>query len=298
MQFTGGLAIAAIGFVITAPWYLTVISRHGIDVYLNASGTHGGLISPTSTAAFFVIEGMFTSAWKALAIPGVIYAAVDRRWMLLGWAGAVALFTPHPPFILIPLAPAVALLVLRVIAPAIADTVPENMNWNIGRNIVVGIVVVALVSYGTFVATYYAAGSPAHHDVGPDGGQSVADHERAFSWVRENTAQNATALVVGPHQKFPIYANRTSILAPQGAEWLGNDVRQRHLRLAREARNCISAECFDGVVSRMDTKPDLLYLTQTNSAEAWGITQRTLNESTRWDGVYYDTNVVIYRNRA
>lgn len=251
---------AAVGAAaIAAPWWVTVLVRHGLRPFL-ASADHGGTLLSSGRAPLWiwqtVIDPVFTaepffSFVGALGALGALLALAHGRWMLPAWWAVLIVIhmRSFATFTVVPTALLAAFLVVEVVLPAAREAMryahrPEVGRWRVG---LVGAAALGVVLYGA---------------VEPNRGEArflrpVAEGDQlAMRWISIRTPEDARFLVI-PRREwfgdregewFPVLAGRESVATPQGLEWVGGAFEER-VALHALARSCASqgADCLEAL---------------------------------------------------
>lgn len=308
-----GLGVA----VLTAPWWLAVTGRHGIEPFLAASQTGGfsgmpwlPLLLPTFA------EEQFLTIFTLFGLLGLAAQLIRRQYLLP--------FLLLIPFLVDPRsASSVAILSLTMLAgiglndlvvPAIAALAarargqtlpPPGKDWP--ELFASHRPVRWLLGYFAFIALLgaYAYNQPLARKALPESGKE------AMVWVRENTPPGSTFLLItgiddpfaDPLQEwFPVLAGRVSVATIQGREWsLGRDFLPFH-DAVRDLQHCLNADpaCVEQVAVEMGLSYDYLYLQKTTVVGGESIPDNPallsylLRISLDYELVYESADVVIF----
>jgi len=298
--FGRGAVVGFGGLALAAPWLATVASVHGPTVFLDAAGTHGGVGGGLVSA---LVDGMSPWSVVPLLAGGVLLVAGWR--VLPAWLVVAELLFAQPRF-----AYAVGAFAMVGAAAVAVDRVRERTPTDhpVGRLVadsetrrrvaVAALVVGASVGVG---ALGYEFGGPTD-DTTPafvDG-----DDVEAMAWAASETPSDATFVALGDAAEwFPAVADRTILLAPWGVEWRGPDAYQRHLYAFENASTCESAACLGEWTATVDADPDYLYVprgeytVRGDRYVASGALERSLAATGRYDPVFENEGVVVYRVR-
>ena len=301
----GGLArgatVAAGGFALALPWLLQVSHVHGVGVFVNAAGTRGGIFPGVLVSGAQFVSGFRTELlplWRAIVVVGLVFLVGRARYFLPVWFGVVLLTIPRPRFLLFIGAFVAAHFVVDRVLPAVSDaTVP----FEIPRSYLSVAVVGLLVGYGLVGGVLFTAGYPV---LGPSDTSTTADvtpaDREAISWVERNTAPDASFVVTGsPYEWFPFLANRTLVVSPLGAEWLGEVQYQAHLRQYGELSSCQYAACFSRTLRTESVETDYVYVSRGDrDALTWRLLRDGFRDSAAFEVAYENDEVVVVRTTA
>ena len=286
-----GALVALGGVVLAAPWWFTVIARHGVEAFVRTAGSRLGIGQglvwfPTTFA--YLPATRFLALWHVLVLLGALFLLARRRYFLVGWFAVTALVYPEPRFLLFVGAFLASAFVFEGFLPLLTAPVttggssagtgdPDSRspndalysprfarhvqsNWLPSRDRVVALSVLCVfVVYGTATGALYAA----NYEPIPERPldrllaeplPSYVDRAdvRAMGWVRANTPRGATFLVAGDAAEwFPLLAERTSLASPWGAEWLPPAERTEQIARYRATAECSTVSCLMRVFDRV-----------------------------------------------
>jgi len=259
-----GAAVAVGGLAATAPWWLSVISIHGADVFLGVNGTRttvgGGLgrLGRQFGAPLVAMDSITPFYFAAFA--GGVYAATRRRYLLPAWMVLSSYGLAEDRFTFVAGSMLAATLVVEVLLPAVQGWIPARRVPGGGRRdavpgpsidyrraatfLTLGVVVVGAGAVG---AAYAGSGLDTAWDHSTTMPQTVDDDDRAaMAWVEANTAPSAEFAVVGDAAEwFPHYADRTILVSPWGTEWTSPATFRLHLERYEQLSACDSAICLE-----------------------------------------------------
>jgi hypothetical protein len=216
--------------ILTAPWWATVLSRHGLAPFLSAARTGSPALADVLAGAlqFTLTEEPLFPVIAALALLGVFAALSHKDYLLPAWLALAFVLDPRSPgwAALIPIAMLGALALTDVIIPGLASLVRAGPSDRAqGRPApfsvpLVRIFVYALALY-LVVDAALAAGQLSRLTL------PAADRE-AMAWVAANTAPRSqfvaltgeVSLMKDPVAEwFPALTNRPNLTTIQGSEW-------------------------------------------------------------------------------
>lgn len=256
-----GATVAISGLVFTAPWWLTVISRHGIDVYLTASNsrsTIGGGAQKLINHFYWPFIPVDTiSLFFLLVFVALGYAILRRRFFLPVWLLSGAYLLGKWRFTFVAGSMLVAMFVFDVFVPA-----ARRVGGTVDRHRVAAMALVALLAVGsTGLGVAFAASElDAAHMESPTMPETVdpADRE-AMAWAEQHTAESAQFLVMGDAAEwFPYYTDRAILVSPWGTEWS----QSYHTQLATylTASSCQDIACVESDLGSVEGDAEYLYV--------------------------------------
>ncbi len=263
-----GLGVLAL----TAPWWGTVIARHGVAPFLAAaaSGQHTPL-ALLKLLAFDFADEPLAGLFGVLGTLGLLVLWADGRPWIPLWV--LLLFVADPrkasTTAMVPMAMAFAYLVDQLLWPRLARA---HRRW---PAIVLGV----LLAHAT-LATLYLAHAPNT----PLRALSPAERE-AMAWVRAHTPPQSRFVVVSgapgwPQDAlaewFPVLAGRTSVATVQGTEWLADGQFDLLVDRYEALQACVHQEvrCLESWAAQAGISFDHVYVGKRTTA---------LNASLTWD---------------
>ena len=262
---SGLVAGAIVGFgavLVTAPWWLQVVSAHGPEVFTAAAGTHGGIgKGVTGLAGSFISNPLAAGAnaiWMLIPLGGVAYLLSERRYFVATWFVAVALLLGNARFTFFIGAFAATPLVFEVLIPLAKRETKSVANT---RNAAVfSIAIVA--TFGMGAGMMYATGQIESHAGSASQPAFIEDSDvEAMEWVQTQTGENAQFVVMGDAAEwFPYVTERTIQIGPWGVEWKSPDAYQRQLSLFRDVSACGSEACLTSTLVGAGVNPDYVYV--------------------------------------
>ncbi|MFB9806829.1 glycosyltransferase family 39 protein [Haladaptatus pallidirubidus] len=298
-----GALVAISGFVIISPWLAYTISVHGIETYMAAASTHGGLGKPYS---FFEIlsllgkpiaAGNTMSFWYLLTLLGSGYLVACRRFFLPVWFLSSLLLLGDPRFAFVS-----GTIVMGLWITVPVDTVTDSdsqqvVQWSL-RVAVASVLVFSVILGGTYVA-----GTPFH---GGTSQPAFIDDEdvTAMKWVNEEVPINANFVVLGDAAEwFPYLTDRTMLIGPWGAEWKSSAAYLHHLRTYRQLSRCHTETCLTKQLHQSSIQPDYVYIPKGNYTVRGAPKRqqpqmrRSLVQSNTYRLVYENRGVMVFRVR-
>ena len=316
-DFRRALAMVGGVAVLSAPWWLTVVSRHGISPFLSAFQTGGfsgsfwlPLVFPTFAEEYFL------TVFTIFGILGLVVHLIRRDYLFILFLVLPFLADPRSAasVAIIPLAMLAGVGLNDLLLPGLARLVTANQEkgerydgqdwlWLAGRYGSVR----WLLGYFCFVSLLgaYAYDQPLSRTVVPPGSLE------AMAWVRDHSpAGSRYLLLTGSgdpfgdpvREWFPVYAQRVSVNTVQGREWeLGGNFLEyaSELNVFQECMNA-GLDCVDRAISESGLTFDYLYILKVPVAATSADTQNPalltyqLARSSRYENVYENQRVVIY----
>jgi len=253
-KILAGALVATGTLVLTAPWWASVLARHGTAPFLSAmqTGAHGaspftsifvGLFSP---ASLFTLRGL-------MRLAGILWGLRTRRYFLVAWVLLPYVVEPRS-------APAVAAIPTAMLTGLLlTESLPRLYGWLRGRLQMPRearpfteqrwfTASILLLMFGLFLAS-------ALHDFTVANTTLKGPEPMALmDWVIEGTAEDSefvilsgnTGVATDPIQEwFPALTGRRSQTTSQGLEWtLGSGFLRRVSQLI-ELQRCQDLTCVE-----------------------------------------------------
>ncbi len=293
-SFWRAVFVGAGTMVVTSPWWLTVISYHGLAPFLSAlhTGYNG---KPIWNAMMdLLIGGGIFPVLAVLRIIGIGWSIWTRQHVLLFWTILPYLVEPRS-------APSVANYPLTMmLALAFAQAIPWLVSILRRKPVVTEIYKdkkINNVLLGILIYLFIESNLYGFRLVG----NSLTLGEReAMKWMEVNTPSDALFLpltgVPSPEtdpfvEWFPALAGRRSQSTIQGYEWLLADGFFQRYSVLSELQRCKSVDCVEQWSQDNDLPYDYAVLTANNAKGELG---RSFRMNPNYARVYFTQEVVVY----
>jgi hypothetical protein len=266
--FLDSVGLAALAVVLASPWWLTVLSAHGLDPFLaGAQSSSNALTSFQFLVTFTFTDEPYTAFLAVLGLNGLVYTVARGRYLLGAWLVVVFAIDPRSATaVMIPLVMLIAVTVdevlLAPLAQARASSGVERAFPAVVRRDRFGLLILGTgLVLGVFgaVRADTVILSPLH--------ALAAPNRETMAWIRDNSPPDTRFLVVsGGHwfvdanaEWFPVLAGRSSLNTVQGYEWLGKDAWVQQAVRNESLQACVfkTSDCV------------LDWVRQWNVADAW-----------------------------
>ncbi|WP_227015895.1 glycosyltransferase family 39 protein [Haloarcula sp. JP-L23] len=289
--FVAGAIVGVGGAVIASPWLVWAITTHGVDVFVAAGGTHGGIGGGIPT----ILDG---ASFTLLPLAGAVYLYVARRDVfLLAWTVAAELLFAQPRFVF--LAGALVVAAVGVDLGRRVELLDGYVSEAIDRKAALA---AACLVVGTTVGGAYLA-----HEMtlttDPSTPQFLdSDDLDAMTWVADETPSDATFVVLGDAAEWlPALTDRTLLVGPWGVEWRDSGMYDRQLTAYESVSQCQSVTCVESVAASVSASPEYVYVPKGQytirgeSTAQFGTLERSFEQSSSWARAYENDGVVVYR---
>lgn len=307
--FVRSVMVGIIVFLVTSPWWVTVIRDHGVAPLVRAAQTGENSMAVFHLVFFTFTQEPFMTVVAVLGVIGIIDRLVRREYLLPVWVllPFLAAGRSATNLVIIPLAMLAAHGLANVILPALQASVRRDAKdssqvTNVEKGILVYLMLYMVLSAYQFGFQLSSA--------------SLQESQRgAMDWVRQNTAQDSRFLVLSGttsaacdavSEWFPALTGRKSLYTVQGAEWTLGDEFKPFIREAVELQEC--ARSTPDCVGRSIPAPDhdYVYLSKYLHAEnceplplphPYLFFVEEVRRDGRYEVVYETEEVLIYRER-
>jgi len=302
--FQTGAVVAGAGGSIAAPWAFVIIKRHGFGLFLRASITQG--ILPQSIGEMgqeflywqVIINPplVLNDIWIASLILGSVVVIILRRWVFPIWLVTTGLLINAGRF---------QYVITGVILGAAVVDLPKILNYELSERagLFFTYTVVFLVLITGTIAGAVFAGTGLHNTPGEDQMNTIVDAEdrRAMDWVKSETRQNATFVVIGDaNEWFPYLSERPTLTSVRGSEWLGVEMFRRQRQIARELAGASTADELHRTLTEYNLEPSYVYVPMGQYSEPFNEPTRqspkmraSIYETSKYSIEYKNQGVVI-----
>jgi hypothetical protein len=302
--------LTALGVILlTSPFFLTVISRHGFDPYLNAAQT--GFQSAWAWVAILTgsfADEKFVTLISALALLGFVVTLARREFLLAVWLFLPAIIDPRSAasISIIPWAMLASIGFADIILPGLVSLTGkarENLdfesNWSIYfmQSAGIKIALTALIFYAFF-------GTVLSDQVYPKVSLSASDRS-AMDWVANNIpAQSRFVILTGESEAFadsvaewfPVLAKSVSIATIQGYEWMPDKLFQTKMNEYYALQTCLNKNyhCVEEWGTETKQNFDYVLVSQNGLADNGNSLVASMLVSATYQPLYQDGDVAIF----
>lgn len=321
------LALAGGVLALSAPWWATVVSHHGIGPFLAANSSGGSVFSSghvrtdvlLATLRLVSTSEPFFPLLGTLGLLGVVAALASGRWLLPVWWLSIILLEARafPTFTTAPVAMLAGIGLTEVLLPAVSRLAGGNgaspraatrFRWSdrllggarsaSGPVIVVGALLLCYTVPAALITKPGFAGESAYL-------VSLSREERdAMRWVAEETPPSSRFLLVTGEgwasdrnsEWFPVLAERESVATVQGTEWLPHQSYAIHVRAFDEAHECgyRTAECLEQWSADSRATFDYVYIPRTRAGQCCWTLVTSLRADPNYSLVYDEDGATIF----
>lgn len=317
--FINSIFVAGIVLLVTAPWWATVISYHGLEPLLKGAATGQKVLAVFHLLFFVFTEEPYATVIAVLGLIGIANRLLRREYLLPLWMAIPFLVEGRSAAgpAAIPLAMLAAIGLVDVVLAALHSwagavrvdehgAATENLSGHVTsveRNVFIYVLLYLLFStyqfgFGLSNATVYE----------PD--------REAMQWVKENTPPDSRFLVLtgtssvscdSVMEWFPALTGRQSIYTVQGTEWTEGSNFNNYVVSTYDVQDCLKnsdVACLDIATPR--SQYDYLYVsrilrvnncTPIGEPETFPFFESSLKSDNAFEMVYESEGVLIYRPR-
>jgi hypothetical protein len=263
-RFVALVEVGFIAFLVTSPWWVTVLQYHGIDPLFNAARTGQKSSALLNLLFFDFTEETYATLIAVLALVGTGIRVVRREYLLPLWLTIPFLVEGRSA--ILPAAIPLAMLaaggfvdgILKALSPTSSLEMEKREKVNTPEVIAIAYVLFYLL-FSSYQFGFQLSGSSVPI---PDRG--------AMSWVQKNTPADSRFLVLTGTNSiscdmvlewFPALTDRQSIYTVQGTEWTKGADFTSYVESTYAVQQCLRTgdiSCLDSVIDRSEY--DFLYI--------------------------------------
>jgi hypothetical protein len=303
--------LTALGvIVLTAPFFITVISRHGLQPYLNAAQT--GFQSAWAWVAILTgsfADEKFVTLISTLALLGFVVTLARREFLLVVWLFLPAIIDPRSAasISIIPWAMLASIGFVDIVIPglvALTHKVQEvqdiEINWGtyFMNSAAIKIALTALIFYAFF-------GTVLSDQVYPKVSLTASDRS-AMDWVAKNIpAQSRFVILTGESEAFadsvaewfPVLTKNVSISTIQGYEWMPGKLFQTKMNEYYALQTCLNKtyNCVEEWGTETKQNFDYVLISQNSLSTNQNSLVSSMLVSATYQPLYQDGDVAIFK---
>ncbi|MBI5963260.1 MAG: hypothetical protein HY863_07285 [Chloroflexi bacterium] len=313
--------IAARGILlITAPWWLTIVTRHGLDPFLASisaakQNSYNILVGILILFRFDFTDEPSLTLVAVLAIIGLFTLLSRRKFFIVFWFLLMHTLEPRGGslFMMIPMAMFAGVGLDQTVLPGLRELnreplqslkkITNDEDWTSrafeGRYVKIFLVV--LFIYTSLFAFQTAAKIKQHSTL-------TKVDLAAFKWVKENTPPNSQFVLLtqglslndSSSEWFPAITERKSIATVFGYEWINDGNFSVRLDTYQKLQECAVQDitCLNRWAQETGRDFSHIYIRKTQGA----ITSQTslsvyLSNSPEFENIYETADVVVFSKR-
>jgi hypothetical protein len=291
------VVIGVIAAVLTLPWWVLMIHRHGLQVFMRIADTHDGmgfvryLTDPWALGGLLVrdVVANGTPLGGGSAILGVAQQVATGAWFVPGWLLATVLFNGREGARFATVVTALlSASILRMVSESMCRRATSETRATATRAVFFGVLL--LLSYGVAFVHHAISVAPSLSE----------EFLTVAQWVREHSPVNSRYLLVSDdaaqHEMMTYFARREPLVSYFGAEWTGRYREQADRQ--KEIVECVrerSYSCVDDFIRRNDLAVDVIVGRVDPRPES--IASR-IEAADDWRRVYANASYAVWQRRA
>jgi len=276
------LLVCAGVIALTAPWWLTVLSRYGVAPFLAAYNTGEQSLVVSIALLLTGVGFVEQSLLGVIALIGAVRGIANRRYLLTVWLIAIFAVVPRSAqtFAVIVVALLVGIELDEFIFPALRRV-------NLAR----AILGFMLIVYSIFTAINTSI-------------PVLKKEERAaMQWAAQNTPEGSRFVLVTGYnwyedaisEWFPIVAGRNSLATVQGYEWFAAGRFQQQQKWHKDLQKCADEglACLEKWQQETGVSFEYIYLSHVQAKSS--ALEATLSTSSSYQRVYIEAGAAIFK---
>lgn len=219
----------AVALIVSSPYWLTVVSYHGLQVFVDAfGGQHSGIIGKILNALesllkFEIAEGGSPFIWNMVIFAGLAWGLFHRHWALVVWFLVLVGIPREGDWLRsIPAAILAGIGSVKIFVPAL-NSLTRRFDGG-GQRIAITTVFLTFVGISAFSGTFRVV---RFNTLSEDNILSPGAIQ-AMMWIDDNLSASSRLIVLANHQVqewTPQISRRTVLNMPAGAEWQPQEMR-------------------------------------------------------------------------
>jgi len=305
--FIQSVFVGVVVFLVTSPWWGTVLANHGTEPLFNAAATGKKLIAVFNLVFFVFTEEPYATFIAILGLIGIAHRLIRRDYLLPIWM-AIPFFVEGRSAAgpaAIPLSMLAAIGLIDVIFPALQamsknDTEPSALH-PVERNVTIYLLLYLVFAVYQFGFQLSAA-------------TLYPEDQEAMAWARDNTPADSRFLVMtgttsvscdSVVEWFPALTGRQSLFTVQGTEWTKGENFGSFIQAENDLQECLKdgPACVDGLMD--PSQYDYVYLSKqlrvdncrpASSVQTFPYFVESVRADDRYEIVYETDGAMVYKN--
>ncbi|MBN1168949.1 glycosyltransferase family 39 protein [Candidatus Woesebacteria bacterium] len=299
-------------FLLTLPWWLTVLNRFGVGPYMNflkAGSVYKDIKTYPHLLTLSFTDEPFLTIFGTLGLLGLMLSTVINGFILIVWFLTPLLIAPRssPNLIVIPLtfSAAFAIYQLSLITKTKELKRQQRSKKTQKLRLLVFKTITAYLAIYTITSTIFLSelSNNSYFD------SITNDEVEAMNWVKANTDPSSKFLLITDNLKwgmdtvsewFPAISNRESITTPQGQEWISNNEFYYKVSLNNNLKLCYTKGigCIEKIMYEY-TKFDYVFIYRCNDRiqlnDIANLIRNELSRSEKHELVFENKDTQIFK---
>ena len=295
------LSLAAVVAILlfSAPWWVFVVSQHGIDPFLAiVSAAREGTTQTIASRIFLIFQFNFTEEpfLPVISLLGLIglFAVLNKRSVLLPlWIVVPLLIEPRsaPQYIAIPLAMLAGIGLVEILIPAITS-IGQGDNQRTSNRMIAAILLYLLL-YG-LISTFVTNAQLIDVTLKPEDIQ-------AFDWINKNLPQDSHFIILtnrGPvydplSEWFPALTRDTSLATVFGTEWLRSESFRKNSTRYTDLQACLFSDSVCLADWSKQYEAPYSYVLISGQNQKWPLLL-SIKTDNNYQKIYNSTAIVVF----
>jgi hypothetical protein len=282
--------------VLSALWWLQVISLHGITPFFSAFGT--GEQSPLISLGLLLTGVGFVqqTLLGVIALLGAVKCLADRKYLLPVWLVSIFIVEPRSAqtFAVIVVALLIAVELDESLFPMLRNAVSSASTVTRRNRLATGVLVFMLIVYSTVTAMSTTIPVLAKED------------RTAMAWVGANTPAGSKFVMITGYDNwaddatsewFPVLSGRYSVATVQGYEWFPNKEFIQRTEQHKNLQACTDKDVYCVEEWAHEAGIDYSYIYISTGMVKNSTLQTALATSPDYERVYNGPGAVIFERR-
>jgi hypothetical protein len=296
--------IAACVLLLSAPWWITVLMRHGgapfMAVLSSADQDSDNLIARILILfRFDFTDEPFLTLTSVLGLIGLFGSIAAKKYFLPSWLLLIQLIEPRGGslYLMIPISMLAGFALDRAVLPLLQTTMESTQRYAALR----------INPHRAFIGFLFLYGLLSASTVASKISQQLTltkSDLAALAWVRENTPDNGSFVVItqgiplndATSEWFPALTERKSIATLFGYEWLVNGGFGKRIQSYEELQKCadLGEDCLEEWIDSNGQEAEYIYL-RNKPESALSVLWEDLKSSPKYQILYEESNICIYQ---
>lgn len=302
-----GSFVAAGAAILSAPWWLTIILRHGIDPFsavLSSAGQDSDhvLIRLVSLFQFDFTDEQFLTLIAVIALIGMFRLFAKKQPALPIWFSLIQLLEPRGGalYMMIPMSIFAGLTLDQLILPALRITTEQVTNHFKPRSNIEQAFIGFVFLYGILSASIVSTKISQQLTL-------TSSDLSALQWVQENTSQDSKFAIITKAQPlndatsewFPALTERTSLATIFGYEWENAGGFQGRIESYKDLQQCafLGENCIEEWIAVHEDQTDYIYI-HNDSENNLTLLKESLKSLPNYQIVYEAGGTTIFQRMA
>lgn len=285
---------------LTAPWWVTVLMRHGLEPLLAAFGNRNNDFFLRPLVSLWLFN--FTNApWldilSLLGLIGLIILLLKKKYFLPVWLLLIVVIEPKATLSLtaIPFSMIITIGLKYMLKGFSAFIIQEKITLK-NRLGAPAFWVTGLILFYAWSSSYITINIP----------YLTADDLLAQQWVSQNTPSDAQFIVLSGQswwqdpisEWFPVLAKRVSLATVQGFEWTSQQRFNDRINQYQELQNCVQLPNMDCLIRWQALSGEAIpYIFVSKNLKEAELTQlnKIILESNQYALIYDGPGALVYQ---